>query len=510
MRLLHAGGNAVDAILATAAALGVVEPHMSGPGGDGFLMLHSGGEIRCLNGAGAAPLAVTRQLYSDGIPYKGIRSVSVPGLVSLWLEAHASAGRRPLLQVFGPACELAEGGFPVSAKLAAALANEAAAGSPLFSHPASAAVFAPNGRPLREGEICRNPDYAQTLRKLAQDGPDAFYRGPTGERIVAFSRERDGLFASEDLDRQRTFWQAPISTTYRGCEVFEYPPPSSGHILLQELNLIEHFDVPELGYLTPESIHVMVEAKRLAFADRERYLGDPDHLRIPLDEMLSKDYAAQRVRLIEPNRAATNVEAGRFPGWEDTTCLCAADGEGNAACLLQSIQSAFGSGLIVDGTGVLLNNRMTYWHLEEGHPDELKPGKTVRHTMNPYMVRRGGKLALLGGTPGADTQVQTNLQVISHVLDFGLNVQEAVEAPRWRHTGNGTESEWPHTCVDELILEGRFPEETREALRRRGHAVRVIDDWEASGSQQMISLDPQTGVMAGGSDPRRDSAALAW
>ena len=320
----------------------------------------------------------------------------------------------------------------------------------------------------------------------------------------------DGLFAPEDLDRQRAYWQAPISTTYRGCEVFEYPPPSSGHVLLQELNLVEHFDLADLGYLTPDAIHVMVEAKRLAFADRERYLGDPDSLRIPMDEMLSKDYAAQRVRLIDPARAATRVEAGRFPGWEDTTCLCAADGEGNAACLLQSIQSAFGSGMIVDGTGVLLNNRMTYWHLEEGHPDELKPGKVVRHTMNPYMVHREGRLVLLGGTPGADTQVQTNMQVISHVLDFGLNVQEAVEAPRWRHTGNGTESEWPHTCADELILEGRFPEETREALRSKGHAVRVIGDWEGAGSQQMIALDPRTGVMAGGGDPRRDSAALAW
>lgn len=190
MRLLHAGGNAVDAILATAAALGVVEPHMSGPGGDGFLMLHSGGDIRCLNGAGAAPLAVTQALYADGIPYKGIRSVSVPGLVSLWLEAHASAGQRPLTQVFAPACELAEGGFPVSAKLAAALATEAAAGSPLFTHPASAAVFAPNAHPLREGEICRNPDYARTLRKLAQDGPDAFYRGPIASESSPSARSR--------------------------------------------------------------------------------------------------------------------------------------------------------------------------------------------------------------------------------------------------------------------------------------------------------------------------------
>jgi gamma-glutamyltranspeptidase/glutathione hydrolase len=252
----------------------------------------------------------------------------------------------------------------------------------------------------------------------------------------------------------------------------------------------------------------MVEAKKLAFADRERYLGDPEWVKIPLARLLSKEYAGERARLIVPGRAMPAPVAGEAV--EDTTSFCVADRWGNAVCQLQSIQSGFGSGLIVPGTGVLLNNRMTYWHLEPGHPDELRPGKRVRHTMNPYMVRRNGQLVLVGGTPGADTQVQTNMQVISHVLDFGLTVQEAVEAPRWRHTGNGTESEYPHTCADELLLEGRFPEATREALATWGHSPRLLGDWDASGSQQMIQLWPETGVLAGGSDPRRDGCALAW
>ncbi len=513
LRLLHAGGNAVDAAIGTAAVLGLVEPHMSGPGGDGFLMLHLGetGQIRCVNGTGPAPSRATRELFAErGIPTKGIRSVSVPGIVGAWLLAHAEHGSLPLETVFAPACEIAELGFPLSPKVAASLAVEAAAGSPICTHPASAAVYAPDGTPLQAGQICRNPDYARTLVRLTREGVDAMYRGPIGAALLELSREHDGLFEERDLHDFAAFWQEPISTTYRGHEVFEYPPSSSGHVLLQELNLIEHFPISSYGLLTPESIHVMVEAKKLAFADRERYLGDPDWVRIPLAGLLSKAYSAERVRLIREDRAATGIAAGRPDGAEETTCFCVADRFGNAVCQLQSIQTAWGSGTIVEGTGVLLNNRMTYWHLDPGHPDELRPGKRVRHTMNPYMVKKEGELVLVGGTPGADTQVQTNMQVISHVLDFGLNVQEAVEAPRWRHTQNGTESDYPHTCADELLLEDRFAAAVREGLAQRGHVIRRLGDWAATGSEQMIQRDPATGVLAGGSDPRRDSQALAW
>src|SRR3569833_3071937 len=483
IRTLLAGGNASDAALTIGAVLGLVEPHMSGPGGDGYLMIHSAAqrEIRCANGTGPAPSRAARALFEkDGIPYKGIRSVSVPGIVGAWLLAHAEYGQRPLSEVFAPAVEIAEEGFAVSAKVAAALETEAAAGSPQFEHKPSCEIFAPAGRPLRAGEICRNPDYARPLRSLAREGAVAFYRGPIARSILELSRRQDGLFEDGDLARFRAFWQDPIRTTYRDYEVLEYPPGSSGHVLLQELNLIEHFPIAEMGLLSPESIHVMVEAKKLAFADRERYLGDPDWVRIPLERLISKEYAAERGRELDPRRAAPQVRAGVPEAREGTTCFCVADRWGNAVSQLQSIQSAFGSGLVVAGTGILLNNRMTYWHLEEKHPDVLAPGKRVRHTMNPYMVRKGERLVLLGGTPGADTQVQTNLQVISHVLDSGLTVQEAVEAPRWRHLQDGMESEFPHRCADDLRLEGRFPMETRVALERMGHPVTSIGDWEAA------------------------------
>jgi gamma-glutamyltranspeptidase/glutathione hydrolase len=513
LQVLHAGGNAIDAAIAAAAALGLVEPHMSGPGGDGYLMLHLAAEqrVRCVNGTGPAPSRATRELFAEaGIPGKGIRSVSVPGIVGAWLLAHEEHGSLPLEQVFAPAREIALEGFPVTPKLAASLAGEAAGGSPIAQHPASAAVFAPTGAPLRAGELCRNPDYARTLELITREGVEGFYRGPFAAAMLEFSARRDGLFEPEDMRDFAAFWQEPIATDYRGWEVLEYPPNSSGHVLLQELNLIEGFDIRGMGYLSPQSIHVMVEAKKLAFADRERYLADPDWVRVPIAGLLSKEYAAERARLIDPRRAAVDVLAGQPEAHEETTCFCVADRWGNAVCQLQSIQSGWGSGLVLDGTGVLLNNRMTYWHLEPGHPDELKPRKRVRHTMNPYMVRRDGRLVLVGGTPGADTQVQTNLQVISHVLDFGLNVQEAVEAPRWRHTQNGTESEFPHTCADELRLEGRYSAAVREELAARGHRIAVLGDWDASGSQQMIQRHPDSGVLAGGSDPRRDSAALAY
>lgn len=516
VRTLLAGGNAVDAAIATAAALGLVEPHMSGPGGDGYLMIYTAErkEVRCLNGTGPAPSRATRALFEkSGIPYKGIRSVSVPGIVSAWLEAHSAHGSLPLETVFAPAREIAEEGFPLSPKVAASLEGEARSGSPVLSHPASAAIFAPAGRPLRAGEICRNPDYARSLTALATEGAAFFYRGPVGRALMDLSRAQDGLFEPEDLARFRASWQEPIRTTYRGHEVLEYPPNSSGHVLLQELNLIERWNIGEMGFLSPDSIHLMVEAKKLTFADRERYLADPDWVKVPLEWLLSKEYAAERAGKIDPERAAVDVLAGRAEQAEETTCFCVVDRAGNAVCQLQSIQSGWGSGLVLPGTGILLNNRMTYWHLEEGHPDVLMPGKRVRHTMNPFMVRAGvgpdAPLLLVGGTPGADTQVQTNMQLISHVLDFGLNPQEAVETPRWRHTQDGTESEIPHRCADEVILEGRYGEEVRAALARKGHRLKVLGDWEGAGSAQLIRLDPETGVQAGGSDPRRDGYALS-
>lgn len=518
--VLGRGGNAVDAAIATAAALGVVEPNMSGLGGDGFIMLHDGasGRIQVVNATGPAPKRATRDAYlPNGIPLKGIRSVSVSGLVSGWMAAHAARGVLPLAEVFAPAIELAERGFPISAKLAASIADDPS----LAEFPSSRAIFTRDGAPLRAGEILVQRDLADSFRLIAEGGARAFYAGPIARALGRCAVANGGLIDPDDLAGFEARWQEPIWTDYRGYTVYEAPPNSSGHVLLQMLGLIEAHDVAALPPNHAESIHLMVEAKRLAFADREAYLADPDYVDVPIEGLLAKDYLRERAREIDPRRRQPEVRAGnpwRYAGraprlpesQDDTTCFVVVDGQGNAVCQLQSIQSSFGSGLVCPGTGILLNNRMTYWHLDPDHPDCLAPGKRVRHTMNPVMVTRNGRLVLVCGTPGADTQVQTNVQVITHVLDHGYDVVEAVEAPRWRDLQNGTESTVPHTCANELLLEDRFAPETAAELRRLGHAVREIGPWAATGSEMMIQLDPTTGARFGAADPRRDGYAIGY
>jgi gamma-glutamyltranspeptidase/glutathione hydrolase len=549
--ILQLGGNAVDAAIATAAALNVVEPLMSGIGGDGFIMVHwkESDRIEICNGTGAAPYAATRESYlPEGIPRKGILSVSVPGLLDSWLASHEKYGVLSLGQVLAPAIDLAANGFPTSHVLSSAIASDPL----LCSFPTSQAVFTRDGRPLRPGEILYQQNLARTFQTIADGGREAFYEGEIARAIVKFSQEQGGILTMKDLLDCHSRWQDAISTTYRGHVVYEAPPNSSGHILLQELNLVEQFDLKSLGCNTAASIHLMVEAKKMSFADREAYVADPDYTDIPLEGLLSKEYAKERAKLIDPGHAAQEVPPGNpwdyqaakrretatpmvagGDGEEDTTCFAVVDRWGNAVCQLQSIQSAWGSSIIAGDTGILLNNRMTYWHLEADHVDCLQPGKRVRHTMNPVMVftppesansnlppyeggiKGGsnpslGQLKLVCGTPGADTQVQTNLQVITHMLDFGMNVAEAVEAPRWRNTHSPTESNFPHTCENELHMESRFSPELRSELESRGHSLNIMGPWQASGSEVMIEVDPNSGALHGAADPRRDGYAVGW
>ena len=529
--VLQKGGNAVDAAVAVGATLNVVEPPMSGIGGDGFIMMYrkETGAISIVNATGAAPYSATRDSYlPEGIPMKGILSVSVPGLLDGWSAAHEKYGTLKWGDLFESAIDLAANGFPVSHTLS----NYIASDSLLCSFSTSRAVFTTDGRPLQPGEILYQRHLAATLEAIASKGREELYNGATGRAIVDFSRQQGGLLELRDLSENRCRWQEPIAITYRGYNVYEAPPNSSGHILLQEINLMETLDLQALGCNTAEAIHCMVEAKKLAFADREAFMADPEFVDVPLAGLLSKEYARERAGLIDPERAAWEVREGdpwkvqarkaledsrprqkatASPDREDTTCFCVVDRWGNAVCQLQSLQSAFGSSIIAGDTGVLLNNRMTYWHLDSEHVNCLQPGKRVRHTMNPVMVTApSGGLVLVCGTPGADTQVQTNFQVITHVLDFGMTVAEAVESPRWRHTQNATESTVPHTCEDELHLEGRFSEQVRSELSHRGHAVKVLPDWGAAGSEMMIQLDSESGALFGAADPRRDGYAIAW
>ncbi len=558
--ILQKGGNAVDAAIATAAALNVVEPLMSGIGGDGFIMTYRAQDpmtghdsLRVCNGTGAAPYAATLERYRGGIPMKGILSVSVPGILNAWLDVHAAQGTLPLADVLAPAIALADDGFPVTHYLAAAIAGDAL----LCEFPTSRAIFTRNGsgEPLRAGDILRQSDLARTLSAIAEQGRDVFYRGAVGEAIVQFSEEQGGLLTMADLNDCSARWQEAIATDYGDYTVYEAPPNSSGHILLQELNVIRQYDLAGMGFGSAESIHLMVEAKKMAFADREAYVADPDYIDVPLAGMLSAEYAEERAAAIDRERAAQKVTAGdpwrhqsakprRTPAGvgarrrgpsaeqEDTTCFVVADREGNAVCQLQSIQSGWGSSLVAGDTGILLNNRMTYWHLDPDHVDCLQPGKRVRHTMNPVMAFRraadssqiggddssaglvkgaGRRLAYVLGTPGADCQVQSNMQVITNLVDYGMTVQEAVEAPRWKHVGDGTESTIPHTAEDRLLMESRFDPAAVRQLRAMGHPVHELDAWDGvTGREMALYIDPETGALHGAADPRYDGYAVGY
>ena len=580
--ILQRGGNAFDAAIATAAALGVVEPLMSGIGGDGFIMTYhaAADRLRVCNGTGAAPYAATLERYAGGIPMKGILSVSVPGLLNAWLDVHRKYGQLPLSETLAPAIALAEDGFPVTHYLAAAIAGDAL----LCQFPTSRAIFTRNGSgaPLRAGDILRQSNLARTLGIIAEQGRDAFYRGDIAAAIVRFSDEQGGLLTMTDLADCSARWQEPIATDYRDYTVYEAPPNSSGHILLQELNIIRQHDLKAAGFGSPETIHLMVEAKKMAFADREAYVADPDYVDVPLTGMLSAEYALERAAEIDPQWAMATTTAGdpwRYqPGsrpavgsgagaalrgpaseTEDTTCFVVADRDGNAVCQLQSIQSGWGSSLVAGDTGILLNNRMTYWHLDPGHIDCLQPGKRVRHTMNPVMVFRrssprdsdsgsssarsndgngatlgsnggNGNAAMPGsdrangsaaapsrqlvyalGTPGADCQVQSNMQVITNLIDYGMTLQEAVEAPRWKHIGDGTESTVPHTAENRLLMENRFAPASTRRLRAMGHPVHLLDAWDGvTGREMALYLDPENGAIHGAADPRYDGYAIAY
>ncbi len=537
MAILQKGGNAVDAAIGTAAALNVVEPNMSGIGGDGYIMIYNKAQnkIDICNATGAAPYATDLARYqAEGIPQKGIRSVSVPGLLDGWLAAHDKYATLKLSELFAAAIDLADNGFPVSHVLSQVIAAD----SLLQEFPTSQAIFAPGGKPPKPGVVLYQKDLAKTFQAIAEGGRDAFYQGPIAEAMVKFCQEQGGLLSMKDLADCRSRWEEPISTTYKGYSVYEAPPNSSGHILLQELNMVEQFDLRSMGCSTAESIHMMVEAKKLAFIDREAYMADPDHTDVPTLGLVSKEYAKERAKLIDPDRAADPTHgdpwvfqgssggAGRVTAGsvqeEDTTCFVIVDRWGNSVCQLQSIQSSLGSSLVAGDTGILLNNRMTYWHLDPDHVDCLQPGKRVRHTMNPVMVFNGdgpasmgkpagtGSLMLVCGTPGADTQVQTNMQVITHLIDFGMTVSEAVEAPRWRNSHSPTESNVPHTCDNLLHMESRFGLDVRQALESRGHQLNMMPDWGAQGSEMMIQVDSESGALHGAADPRRDGYAIGW
>jgi gamma-glutamyltranspeptidase/glutathione hydrolase len=417
---------------------------------------------------------------------------------------HDRLGRRPWGSLFEAAIHYAREGFGITRAYRHFAGEQLAS---LGADSRSAAVFLRGRRAPAVGTPIVQPALARTLEQLAGEGAATFYRGGVSRALAAGLREAGSLVSADDLAAFEPEAQPPIELAYRGYTVREAPPNSMGWVLLEELGIVEHFDLAAMGALSADLVHTLVEAKKLAFADRDRWSGDPRFVEVPLGDLLSREHLAGRAAEIDPKRAAP---AGGAAAPGDTTYFCVVDGEGNAVSGIQSLNSAFGSGVTAGDTGVLLNNRMTPWHLEVGHPNRLAPGKRVRHTMNPAMVFRDGELWAVLGTPGGDYQVQVTLQILTAMIDLGYDPQQAAEMPRWSSTQPGQEANWPHDCPDALNLEARFPEDVRAELAARGHPVVALGDLDGPCSVEIIRRDAGTGMLMAGSDPRRDGWALAY
>ncbi|HVK05525.1 MAG TPA: gamma-glutamyltransferase family protein, partial [Armatimonadaceae bacterium] len=431
---LARGGSFADAAISASAVLTVVEPFNSQLGGDAFLVVYDAGRGQTLafNGSGAAPASATPESFgAEGIPTRGMRAATVPGLVDTWFALHERFGTLSMSELLAPAIGYAEAGYPAGPRLVRAVRQNVEL---LGERPGLASGLGLSAD-LRIGQPVRQPDLAWTLKQIAVNGRDAFYSGPVAERMAAHAaRHAHGHFTVADLAAHRTRIEAPLAVAYRDLIVHGQPPPSQGIILMQELLLANGFDLASLS--ADEREHVLIEAKKLSFADRNAYLADPEVVPVPLENLLSEAYAERRRRQIDGEKAANAPSAGDPGGaGSDTTYFLVADRRGNAVSFIQSIYHAFGSGEVVEGTGILLNNRMTGFSRDPASPNVLAPGKRPAHTLNAWLATRGvdNALVLVGGTPGGHVQVQTNLQLLVNLVDLGMDPQAAVEAPRWQH-----------------------------------------------------------------------------
>ena len=506
--ILRAGGNVVDASIAVNATLAVVQPHMCGLGGDLFVLyFHAPSSELCfLNAAGrsgsrATPEAL-RQRGLDAVPIQGPLAVSVPGAVAGWGALADRFGSRPLAELLKPAVTLASDGFPVSDLLAQTITERA----PLIEDPEWHRIYAPGGEGPRTGAVLRQPDLGRSLARLAAEGPEAFYQGEVAGRIVEHVAVGGGFLTRDDLARHAARWQRPISTTYRDCTVFQTPPPTQGFTLLQALNLVETFDVASLSPQSPDHLHVLVEALKLAYADRDRYLGDPDHVTVPLATLLDKTYTATRRARLHRRRAARMTVSGELLG--DTTGFVVGAGDGCVLAGIQSLYTAFGAGVVPPGTGIALHNRGSSFSLDPGSPSVLAPGKQPLHTLVASLVLRDRQPVVALATMGGHGQPQTHLQILVNLLDFKMDPQEAIERPRVirgkvRPTDPG----------DRLRVEGRVPARTVATLRRRGHLVDLVPDRAVvMGHAHVLTVEWTAAgpVLAGGADPRGDGLALGF
>lgn len=512
--VLKQGGSAVDAAIATNACLGLMEPTSCGLGGDLFAIVWDSKtkELAGLNGSGRAPLALSvdkvKPTAAGTIPLNTPYAWSVPGCADGWAALHARYGKLALKQVLAPAIKYAEEGFPLSPVIAA---GWGASARRLVTTPGFKDVFMPGGRAPREGEIFKNPALARTMREIAEGGRDAFYRGRAAEAIVKFSQANGGFFAMEDFARHKSTWDQPISTDYRGYTVWELPPNGQGLAALQLLNLIENFDLKKMGRDSVDFWHVMVEAKKLAFADRARYYADPAFAKVPVPQLLSKEYAKERAKLIDMQHAAQSDPPGEVAALnqKETTYLCAADGNGMMVSLIQSNYQGFGSGHAVPEVGIGLQNRGGLFSLKDGHPNRLEPAKRPFHTIIPAFLTKDGQPLMAFGLMGGDMQPQGHAQVIVNLLDFGMNLQEAGDAIRFYHTGSSEPTGTVMRAGGALHLEDGLTPSIIDELKRRGHTITPVATG-SFGGYQAIWRDHTTHTYAGATEKRKDGCALGY
>ena len=499
LSILQAGGNAVDAALATAATLNVVEPMSTGLGGDVFALVYWAAHRRvyALNGSGRAPWAATPEAYAerglDAMPQRGILAVTVPGAPAAWCDLSARFGRVSLERVLEPAIDYAEQGYPVSEYIASLWGRAV----PLLERNAeSARVFLPGGRAPRAGERIRLPDLAHTLRLLAQGGPEAYYRGAVAQAIVATSQAQGGLLSLQDLADHRSTWVDPISTLYRGYRVWECPPNGQGIATLLALNILSGYDLGAMPCDDAATLHLKMEAVKLAMADAGRYVADPALADVPVEALLSEEYARQRRAEISPGRAIAAPKPWPLPS-SDTVYLTAVDGEGNACSFINSLYNGFGSGITVPGTGIVLQNRGALFTLDPAHPNCLAPHKRPYHTIIPAMVTKDDRLAISYGVMGGFMQPQGQVQVLSNIVDHGMSPQEALDAPRFSYENGATFHVEPYAGPKVI-----------EALRGYGHVIPEDEGYYGGG--QVIMVDPESGALLAGAEPRNDGAAVAY
>jgi gamma-glutamyltranspeptidase / glutathione hydrolase len=513
--VLKRGGTAVDAAIAANAAIGLMEPTGNGIGGDLFAIVWDAKtkKLYGLNGSGRSPKSLTLdrlkaeldKLGTKTIPPRGPLPVSVPGTVDAWFELHAKFGKLPMKELLQPAIAYARNGFPVTEIIAEGWAANARV---LAQYPGFKETFMPNGRAPLKGEIFRNPLLANTLTAIAEGGRDAFYKGDIAQRIEIYMRAQGGYLTAADFAAHRSEWVDPVSTNYRGYDVWELPPNTQGVAALQMLNILEAYDLKALGFGSAEYLHLFVEAKKLAFEDRARFYADPEFAKIPLQALVSKEYAAKRRKLITQKAAAQYPVDTKALDQSDTIYMTVADAAGNMVSLIQSNYRGMGSGMTPTGCGFILQDRGELFTLTKGHPNVYAPGKRPFHTIIPAFVTKDGKPWASFGVMGGAMQPQGHVQVLVNLIDFGMNLQEAGDVPRVRHDGSSEPTGEQMRDGGLVVLENGYSPAVVKALEARGHKVKVANDGDFGGYQAI--LRNAEGVYFGASESRKDGAAQGF